>query len=71
MTGIDIFTYIFIVAVGLFICIGLPYAIIREKQAKLYKENIEFREKHIEKITKTKNAATEKRLRQKFCSVLN
>ena len=30
-------------------------AIIREKQAKLYKENIEFREKQIEKITKTKN----------------
>ncbi len=26
-------------------------AIIREKQAKLYKENIEFREKQIEKIT--------------------
>ncbi|EOH3074013.1 hypothetical protein ACL07Z_000938 [Campylobacter coli] len=29
-------------------------AIIREKQAKLYKENIEFREKQIEKITKQK-----------------
>lgn len=31
MTGIEIFTYILIVAVGLFICIGIPYAIIREK----------------------------------------
>ncbi|SUW97068.1 Uncharacterised protein [Campylobacter jejuni subsp. doylei] len=30
-------------------------AIIRKKQAKLYNENIKFREKQIEKITKTKN----------------
>ena len=32
MTGIEIFTYIFIVSVGLFIGIGIPYAIIREKR---------------------------------------
>ena len=32
MTGIEIFTYILIVAVGLFIGIGLPCAIIREKR---------------------------------------
>ncbi|HDZ5094494.1 TPA: hypothetical protein RTH14_001662 [Campylobacter jejuni] len=30
-------------------------AIVREKQEKLYKDNINFRKKQIEKITKTKN----------------
>lgn len=31
-------------------------AIIREKQTQLCKDNINFREKQIEKISKTKNA---------------
>ncbi|ECH5745064.1 hypothetical protein FPY42_07880 [Campylobacter coli] len=41
-------------------------AIIREKQAKLYKENIEFREKQIEKITKTKIRKTKMTKTQAF-----